>query len=68
MKTIERCHLYLSLFAGLMLGLAIGLAAHWSLGLLLFVVWVAVHGLTWGFAETNATPSRMRNSISEISS
>jgi hypothetical protein len=50
MDKVERPHLCLSLFAGAVLGLAAGLATHWSVGFLLFLVWVLVHGLTWGFA------------------
>jgi hypothetical protein len=54
MDKVERCHLCLSLFAGVVLGLAIGMATHWRVGVFLFIVWVVVHGLTWGFAEADA--------------
>jgi hypothetical protein len=55
MDKVERCHLCLSLLAGAVLGLAISMATHWSVGVYLFIVWVVVHGLTWGFAGANAT-------------
>ena len=51
MDKVERCHLCLSLFAGAVLGLAAGMASHWSVGALLFLAWVVMHGLTWGFAR-----------------
>lgn len=55
MDGVERCHLCVSLFAGSVLGLAIGLATHWGVGVFLFIAWVVVHGLTWGFAGASAT-------------
>jgi hypothetical protein len=54
MNKLELCHLCLSLFAGTVLGLALALATHWSVGVLLLLVWIVVHGLTWGFAEPSA--------------
>jgi hypothetical protein len=54
MDKVEQCHLCLSLLAGAVLGLATGMATHWSVGLLLFIVWTVVHGLTWGFAAARA--------------
>ncbi|NML19093.1 hypothetical protein [Azohydromonas caseinilytica] len=60
MDKIEQRHLGLSLFAGVMLALALGMATHWSMGLLLFLAWLAVHGLTWGFAGAIAKPDDRR--------
>jgi hypothetical protein len=54
MDKVERCHLCLSLFAGTVLGLAIGIATHWSVGVLVFIAWLAVHAMTWGFATARA--------------
>ena len=67
MDKVARCHLCLSLFAASVLGLAIGMATHWGIGLLLFIAWVVVHGLTWGFAEVHETPDDNRDHRTETS-
>ncbi|WP_156902284.1 hypothetical protein [Azohydromonas australica] len=56
MDKVARCHLCLSLFAAAVIALAIGMATHWSVGALLFIAWVVVHRLTWGFAELSTAP------------
>jgi uncharacterized membrane protein (Fun14 family) len=60
MDKVERSHLCLSLLSGAVLGLAIGMALHWSIGVFAFIAWVVVHGLTWGFAPANAAHDELR--------
>lgn len=50
--------LMLSVSCGVLLGLAAGGASHWAVGISLFMGWMVLHGLTWGFVATPVTPMR----------
>ena len=53
-----------SLLVGLLLALTIGGASHWAAGLAVLLVWIGLHGLTWGF-RADATVRRKRKFIQE---
>jgi hypothetical protein len=57
MSRIDWSCLVLSTITGLLLGLSVGSASHWSVGIVLFVGWMLLHRLTWGFAAIPVTPS-----------
>ena len=56
MKRIDWTCVCLSLLVGLLLGMAVGVAAHWVPGAAISVVWMALHAVTWGFAAEPPAP------------
>jgi hypothetical protein len=40
----------ISVAAGLLVALVVGVSSHWSAGAAVFAAWIVLHGLTWGFA------------------
>lgn len=57
MSRIDWSCLVLSTITGLLLGFSVGSASHWSVGVVLFIGWMLLHRLTWGFAAMPVTPS-----------
>jgi len=57
MSRIDWSCLVVSVLTGLLLGLSVGSASHWSVGVGLFMGWMLLHRLTWGFAAVPVTPS-----------
>jgi hypothetical protein len=60
MSRIDWSCLVFSAFTGLLLGLAVGSASHWTVGAVLFMGWMLLHRLTWGFAAIPVTSSDMQ--------
>ena len=50
MKCSDRMDDGVCVGVGLLLALVVGAASHWSAGVAVLMVWIVLHGLTWGFA------------------
>jgi hypothetical protein len=46
----------ISLVAGALVALTIGIVSHWSVGVWIVLGWTVLHGLTWGFASATTAP------------
>jgi hypothetical protein len=57
MIKIDWSYTFISVLAGVTLGLSVGIASHWGLGLAMFIGWLGIQAGTNGFHAIADVPS-----------